>query len=183
MLSALTVPMAIASVPAGWLTVRFGYRKPAVSGILLAILGFILMISWQIDTPYLSMIPHLLLAGIGFGLVMAPITAAAINAAPASDRGTASSMVIIFRLIGMTVSVSSVATYGVQRANILSEKWLGASNEINDIIEIGMQVAERVISETFIIATVVAILGIIPILLIKNKNKGENYGRQHNERK
>jgi MFS family permease len=171
MLSALTVPMAIAAIPAGWLTVRFGYRRPALWGILIAVLGFVLMAGWRMDTPYRGMIPHLVLTGIGLGLVMTPVAASAINAAPDADRGTASSLVIIFRLVGMTISVSSVATYGVYRANQLSTLWLAGSNDLNKVVQVGMQAAEKVISETFVIAAICAILAFVPIFFLKQQNE------------
>jgi MFS family permease len=163
-LSALTVPMALASVPGGWLTTRKGYRLPAVGGMLMALAGFLLMRGWQMDTPYAVMLPHLALAGIGFGLVMAPIAAAAINAAPAGERGTASGMVIIFRLVGMTIGVSGIAAYGVQRADQLSQALVDSSSSLSQVVQAGMQVAEQVISETFIIAAGFAALSILPII-------------------
>ena len=169
MLSALTVPMAIAAIPAGWFTVRYGYRRPALVGILAAVVGFALMVGWRMDTPYQKMIPHLVLTGIGLGLVMTPVAASAINAAPDTDRGTASSLVIIFRLVGMTISVSSIATFGVYRANQLSSLWLAGSNDLNEIVQVGMQAAERVISETFVIAAIFAIMAFVPILFLKEQ--------------
>jgi MFS family permease len=171
MLSALTVPMAIAAVPAGWLTVRNGYRRPALLGILLAVVGFFLMVGWRMNTPYGQMIPHLVITGVGLGLVMTPVAASAINAAPDADRGTASSLVIIFRLIGMTVSVSSVATYGVYRANQLSTLWLNGSNDMNKIVEVGLKAAEQVISETFIVAALFAVMAFVPVFLLKQRNE------------
>ena len=169
MLSALTVPMAIAAIPAGWFTVRYGYRRPALVGILAAVVGFALMVGWRMDTPYQKMIPHLVLTGIGLGLVMTPVAASAINAAPDTDRGTASSLVIIFRLVGMTISVSSIATFGVYRANQLSSLWLAGSNDLNEIVQVGMQAAEKVISETFVIAAIFAIMAFVPILFLKEQ--------------
>ena len=167
MLSALTVPMALASIPGGWLTVRLSYRKPAVLGMLAALGGFLLMQTWKMDTTYGSMIPQLVLTGIGFGLTMAPIAAAAINAAPAAERGAASGLVIIFRLVGMTIGVSGIASYGVQRAQHLSAIMLAGSTDRNELVRVGMQVAERVISETFIIAAGFAAISIIPILWLR----------------
>ena len=175
-LSALTVPMALASIPGGWLTSRLSYRWPAITGMLLALGGFLLMHGWTMDTPYRIMLPHLLLTGIGFGLVMAPIAAAAINAAPAEERGTASGLVIIFRLVGMTIGVSGIASYGVQRAEHLSRALVDSSTTLVEIVQIGMQVAEQVISETFWIAAAFAALSLVPIAILKsNALKGASY--------
>jgi hypothetical protein len=165
MLSGLTVPMALASIPGGWLTVRYGYRRPALLGLLLAIGGFALMSRWQMATSYLAMIPDLILTGVGLGLTMAPIAAAAINTSPTQYRGTASALVIIFRLLGMLVSVSTDATYGTQRFNYLSAKFLQTST---DLSMAGMVATEKVIQETFLIAAMVCILALIPVFLLKS---------------
>jgi len=164
MLSGLTVPMALASIPGGWLTVRYGYRRPALLGLLLAIGGFALMSRWQMTTPYKAMIPDLILTGIGLGLTMAPLAAAAINTSPTKYRGTASALVIIFRLLGMLVSVSTDATYGTQRFNYLSAKFLETST---DLVQAGMVATEKVIQETFLVAAAVCILALIPVFLLK----------------
>jgi MFS family permease len=165
MLSGLTVPMALASIPGGWLTVRYGYRRPALSGLLLATGGFILMSRWKMTTSYAAMIPDLILTGVGLGLTMAPLAAAAINTSPAKYRGTASALVIIFRLLGMLVSVSTDATYGTQRFNYLSDQFLKTSN---DLVLAGMTATEKVIQETFWMAAVVCILAILPMILLKS---------------
>lgn len=167
MLSALTVPMALASIPGGWLTNRYGYRLPAVAGLILAISGFLLMSRWQPDTPYAVMIPQLALAGIGFGLTLAPIATAAINTAPDSQRGTASGLVIIFRLVGMTVGVSALATYGLQRAQHLGEALLGPGADLASAVQSGMQIAAQVINETFLIAAIVCVLALLPAIYLK----------------
>jgi hypothetical protein len=98
---------------------------------------------------------------------MAPIATAAVNTAPPSQRGTASGLVIIFRLIGMTVGVSAMTTYGIQRANGLSQGLLPASASLEEIARVGTLVAERVIHETFWIAASVCFLALFPILLLK----------------
>ena len=167
MLSALTIPMAIASIPGGWFTEKKGYRWPAVFGLLLAIVGFGLMTAWQAETTYVVMIPHLVLAGIGFGFTMAPIAAAVVDASPANYRGTSSALVIVFRLVGMTVGISSITTYGLRRANSLTQKLLIDTLDLSEVVQVGMEVFEKVIRETFIIAGVIAALALIPVIRLK----------------
>jgi MFS family permease len=170
MLSALTVPLALASVPGGWLSDKLGYRVPAVVGLLLAIFGFSLMRTWQMDVSYFTMASHLILCGIGIGLTMSPIATAVVNAAPPDQRGVSSALVIIFRLMGMTVGVSSITTYGLLRADTLSGQALSAAPSLNETVRVGMEVMEQVISETFVIAGMVAALALIPALLLRNPN-------------
>jgi MFS family permease len=165
-LSALTIPMAIASVPGGWLATRLGYRWPAVVGLAAAIAGFALMSTWIASTSYLSMVPQLVLAGIGFGLTLAPIAAAAINTASASFRGSASAFVIIFRLVGMTVSVASIAAFDQLRFNRLSASLLAVNN---DLAKAGMDAITTVIHETFWMAVIICGLACVPILFLHSE--------------
>jgi MFS family permease len=169
MLSALTIPLALASVPGGWLSEKRGYRIPAALGLALAIVGFMLMKEWRADTTYFVMASHLSLGGIGIGLTMAPIAAAVVNASPPDQRGTSSALVIIFRLIGMTVGVSSITTYDLLRADALSGQLLPIAPTLDETIRVGMEVTERVISESFVIAGMVAALALIPALLLKTQ--------------
>ncbi|MDD2923167.1 MAG: MFS transporter, partial [Anaerolineales bacterium] len=179
MLSALTIPLALASVPGGWLSEKFGYRLPAILGLLLAVFGFSLMKTWEMETPYFTMASHLIVCGIGIGLTMSPIATAVVNASPPDQRGVSSALVIIFRLIGMTVGVSSVTTYGLLRADALSKRLLSAAPDLNETIRVGMEVTQQVISETFIIAGGVAVLALIPALFLRSDSY--SFAARHSE--
>jgi MFS family permease len=168
MLSALTVPLALASILGGWLSEKFGYRLPAIGGLILAIFAFLFMKNWNLGTTYDEMAMHLVLGGIGIGLTMAPVAAAVVNISPPDQRGTSSALVILFRLIGMTIGVSSITTYDLLRADVLSEKLLSATPSLNETIRVGMEVTQQVISESFVIAGVVAALALLPSLFLKN---------------
>jgi len=171
MLSTLTVPMALASVPGGWLSDRYGYRFPTLLGLSLSIIGFVFMRTWTIDTPYSTMAFHLIFGGIGIGLTMAPIAAAVVNISPADQHGTSSAMVIIFRLIGMTVGVSSITTYDLLRVDTLSRMRLSSTPTLGETVRVGMEVTEKVISETFVIAGFVALAALFLALKLRNNNR------------
>ncbi|NIS81818.1 MAG: MFS transporter [Anaerolineales bacterium] len=172
LLSALTVPMAITALPGGWLTARSGYRLPAVLGLLTAIAGFVLMTHWQLRTTYAMMAPQLVLAGVGFGLTIAPIAAAVVDAAPEGYRGTASALVIIFRLVGMTLGVSSMTTYGLHRADVLTARLLPQGADLVESVRVGMEVMVKVINETFLIAGLICALAILPVIRLGSRIKG-----------
>lgn len=167
MLSALTVPMALASIPGGLLTDRYGYRISSVIGVLVAVTGFVQMSSWTASTSYMRMAPQLIMTGIGFGLTIAPIAAAVVNASPVAYRGTSSGLVLIFRLIGMTLGVSSITTYGLQRTKDLTQALIGAGASIEESVQIGREITETVINETFIIAGLICALAVLPILRLR----------------
>jgi len=169
MLSALTVPMAFASIPGGWLSDRYGYRLPTITGLVLSVVGFALMRTWSVDTPYAVMAFHLVFGGVGIGLTMAPIAAAVVNTSPPDQHGTSSAMVIIFRLVGMTVGVSSITTYDLLRVDALSKALLSSAPTLAETVRVGMEVTEKVISETFVIAGLVALVALIPAWRLRNQ--------------
>jgi MFS family permease len=169
MLSGLTVPMALAAVPGGWISERRGYRLPSLVGLVMAVAGFILMSSWTSEVSYLTMGIHLAFTGIGLGLTMAPIAAAVINASPSEHRGTSSALVIIFRLVGMTVGVSGITTIGLRRMQILSTRLMPPDAGFDEIARVGIMVAERVITDNFWIAAAVTALALLPAVFLKWK--------------
>ena len=87
LLGTFTIPMALASIPGGMLSERFGYRLPTVLGLIIAAVGFFLGRGWTPDITQTEMGLHLALAGIGLGLTIAPIGTAVINAAAEEARG------------------------------------------------------------------------------------------------
>jgi MFS family permease len=174
-LSALTVPMALAAVPGGWLTESRGYRLPLAVGVLLAIIGFGLMSGWTQSSTYVEMVPHLMLTGVGFGLSMAPVATAVVNASPAAHRGTGSALVIVFRLIGMTVGVSGITTYALRRAEQLSQTMFSDSTDLAEVARVGSLIIEKVISETFLIAGGITALVLLAVVFLKSKRPtGDN---------
>ena len=177
-LSALTIPMALAAVPGGWLTERRGYRLPIALGVLLSITGFILMSGWTQASTYTQMVPQLILTGIGFGLSMAPVATAVVNASPAAHRGTGSALVIVFRLIGMTVGVSGITTYALRRSEQISQTLFTGGTDLPEAARLGSLIIETVISETFLIAGGITSLVLLAVLFLRSLPKiGErNHG-------
>ena len=120
LLSALTLPMALAAIPGGWLADRIGFKATTMLGMGLAGVGFLSAgLTWGEQTPNGIIALQMALTGIGLGLTISPIGTAVINAADDSQRGVASALVIIFRLVGMTLAISSLMTYALSRVNYL----------------------------------------------------------------
>jgi len=119
-LSALTAAMAISSYLGGRITERTWYRPPVVAGLVGATAAFVFMgFAWDVDTAYTTMAWQLALLGFGLGLVTAPTSAAVVDAAPPDRRGTAASLVVVLRLIGLSVGLSGLTAYGLWRFNQL----------------------------------------------------------------
>lgn len=169
LLSAMTASMAVMAYVGGRLTERFSYRPVTIAGLLAIVLGFSLMgISWQVDTASRQMVWQLVVLGTGFGLVIAPIGAAVINAAPEDQRGVASGLVIVFRLIGMSVGLSGLTAWGLHRFEELRQ-----SIDLPPITDPDFQAAlidglskitVDVLAETFLISALIAAVAVLTAL-------------------
>lgn len=168
LLSTLTIPMALAAVPGGWLSDRIGYRKTTLIGLALAILGFLAVWqTWRIDLPDAVIALEMAVIGVGLGLTFAPIGAAVINAARESERGVASALVIILRLIGMTVSVSTLTTLSLHRVSTLAVEALGGAGvDPMQAIETYANITVQVLAELGLVGALMCALACLPALLL-----------------
>jgi MFS family permease len=163
LLSALTVPMALAALPGGWLSDRIGYQRTTLIGLGIAIVGFLLI--WQTWTLELAtgvIALEMALVGVGLGLTFSPISAAVINAADDDQRGVASALVIILRLIGMTVAISSLTGLALQRVTFLASSALAGNTDPQAAINLYAQVTVQVLAEIGLVGAVICILAMIP---------------------
>ncbi len=171
-LSAMTLSMAIMAYVGGRLTERWSYRPVTIIGLLACTMGFALMgLTWAVDTQAVQMAWQLAILGIGFGLVTAPVGAAVINAAPEDQRGIAASLVIVFRLIGMSVGLSGLTAWGLNRFGALRE-----AVELPPITDPGFQDAlltsittstVTILTETFLISAFIILLAIAAAWLLR----------------
>jgi hypothetical protein len=111
----MTAAIPVGAVLGGLACQRLDYRAPALLGLLFAALAFWLMSGWdvRIGDPLLSV--HLALAGMGFGLLIAPIALAATESAGEENRGTAAAMVTANRMVGMTLGLAALTAWGSDR--------------------------------------------------------------------
>lgn len=170
-LSALTVAMAVASVVGGWLCERFGYRLPTLLGLAFIGGAFLLMgTSWQVDVGYGQMAWHLALAGAGFGLVIAPTATAVVDAVVAEQRGVASALVIVLRLMGMTIGLSALTAWGLHRFDVLGKAVLPPLTDPGYLDSL-TRITARVLRETFLISGIVSLLTLLPAAILRGRER------------
>jgi MFS family permease len=109
------VALPFGAVLGGWAVSRLSPGVLTAFGMLLAAVGFVLMTGW--DTDFLASgwasVP-LVLAGLGFGIAIAPVNAALLAATPADVHGIASALVVVARMVGMLVGISALTTVGLR---------------------------------------------------------------------
>ena len=116
----MTGVIPLASVAGGWLLPRLGARTLTVAGLLMVAVGLILCSRWElgVDDPELTL--QLLLAGVGFGLVIAPILHRALSAVGDDYRATGASLVTVSRMMGMTLGLAAMSAWGVEHFQVLT---------------------------------------------------------------
>ena len=184
LLSALTVPMALAAIPGGRLTARFGYRPPVVAGLALAVVGFALMgFTWTGYTPYPEMALHLAITGVGLGLTFSPISAAAVNTAPEDERGSVSALVIIIRLVGMTAGIAGMTTYSLHRLTAITAASTGSPVfDFDAATAVVFDATVQVVREVMLTGAAVCLVALVPALLIGRRKEIEAEAKSVAER-
>ncbi len=115
----LTAAIPVGAIIGGFVASRLGYRVPTGAGLLLSALGFYFLSGWGVDIADPIMTVHLVLAGLGFGLVIAPIASAAVDSVRAADMGTAAALLTVMRMVGMTVGLAALSSWGTSRFDVL----------------------------------------------------------------
>jgi MFS family permease len=179
LLSGLTIPMALAAIPGGWLSDRLGYRVPAAVGLGLSTLGFLLAgLTWEGDTSYWIMGAEMALVGIGLGLTISPIGTAVLNDVRESERGVASALILILRLVGMTVAISSLTIYALDRQDVLAQRKVSANISdtgqlIDASLDANFDAAVEVIGELQFIGAGVSLLALLLAILLQGGRRDE----------
>ena len=106
----LTVPMAVATMIAsplsGHLTATRGPRMPMISAGVLLVAATAPLTRLTPTTPTALLLAVYLLFGIGFGLVNAPITNAAVSGMPRAQAGVSAAITATSRQVGSSLGVA-----------------------------------------------------------------------------
>ncbi|WP_433479508.1 MFS transporter [Spirillospora sp. CA-142024] len=109
MLLPMAVPLALLAPVSGRLTARFGTRVPLTAGTAVAAAGSLSLLGAAPGGRYGALLPALLGIGIGDGLIVTAVVAAAMRAVPAEHAGLAGGFNNTARQVGTALGV---AVYG-----------------------------------------------------------------------
>jgi EmrB/QacA subfamily drug resistance transporter len=186
LLMRLTVMIPIGALVGGLIADRAGYRLTGVLGFALTGAGFVWIGLWPDEPSALQMTAALAITGIGFGIVIAPIGATVIASVGRAWVTTGSALVTVMRMVGMTVGLSALSSWGLRRFNgLMSDQPLplrtgDMSQADYDALVSSYEKAlnaalHAVYSEFFLIAAGVAFFAIVPALLF-HRGRGRGPG-------
>jgi len=162
----LTLAMAIGAIIGGLMCRQLGYRFPTIIGLILSSTGLFLMSRWTLDIAEPDLTLHLIIAGLGFGLVISPIATAAINSVTESEYGIASALVMGTRMIGMVIGLAFMNMLGMGHFHVTA-----ADISIDEFAEELTPFALGLFQDFFLAAAIVCLIAIIPALWMKGKQQ------------
>jgi len=101
--------LSIVAPVGGFLSDKIGARWIASSGLLIASAGYFAFSYLQADWTWHDVVWRSAVVSLGFGLFQSPNSSSALNSAPLSDRGIASSMIAFMRNLGFVAGISLAA--------------------------------------------------------------------------
>ncbi|MEH6525075.1 MAG: MFS transporter [Sneathiella sp.] len=109
-LLACVAAFPILSIPVGRLADLFGARNLVLGGLAFATLGMFWVAIATVAESYLSLLPGLIIWGVGMPFCYAPTLRAMANSVPAEKQGEVSGIGVTSRLLGGTLGVALSST-------------------------------------------------------------------------
>ena len=116
----LTVAIPAGAIIGGLLLRRLGSRQVTTVGLLFVVLGLWLVSRWDLGVGDPQLTWHLAASGFGFGLVVAPLTAKALDSVAEDYRSTVAALVVVSRMLGMTLGVAALSAWGVEQFQVFT---------------------------------------------------------------
>ena len=168
----LTAAIPVGAVVGGYILRWTGVREVCITGLALMGAGLLFMSGWETDVGEFRLTMPLVAAGLGFGLVIPPISVSALSAAPSHYWGAAASLVTASRMVGMALGLAALSAWGIERFySLTADVDLGSNFEVTEATLIGAGVT--VFQNLFMISGFLSLVAILPALLMKAEHVEE----------
>lgn len=161
----MTGTIPVFSVVGGLLLRWVDARWVTVPGLAFIAIGMFRVSGWEVDIGEPRLTLDMVIAGVGFGLVIAPLMHRAILSAPVDYRAVSASMIVVARMLGMTLGMAALSAWGINEFLAI----------FDDTITLPAAQRQEVISTLsldlfqsfFRAAGIIAILAIVPASLMR----------------
>ena len=110
----LTGMIPVGALLGGVILGRLGALPVTVAGLVLAAAGLLLVSTWDLEVRDPALTLHLAVAGLGFGLVIAPLMTKVMESVSEEYWTTAAGLAVVARMLGMTLGLSALSAWGVE---------------------------------------------------------------------
>jgi len=97
---------------------------------------FLLLAGWGVSEPRARAYAELAVMGLGFGVVIAPLAASALDATRRREHGLVSSLVVAARTVGMLAALSALTAFGLHRFYQLLPPAPGGDLSLHDRLQV-----------------------------------------------
>jgi MFS family permease len=102
----MTLLIIVVAPFAGKASDRLGSRWLMAGGMTLVAASLLVFAQLQSDSSYWSLLPAMILGGVGMASTMTPMTAAALSSVPVDKSGVGSGMLNTFRQVGGALGIA-----------------------------------------------------------------------------
>ena len=164
MLMRMTAMIPLGAVLGGFAMRRMSGRSVAALGMVITAAGFVLLGFWPADVGQLRATVDLVLTGLGFGLVIPPLSAAAIGSVDRESMGTAAGLLNALRMVGITLGIAALASWSLtQRTALMAVIDFPAAMADGTLAAKTAAVELQVYHTTFFAAAAICLLALVPI--------------------
>jgi MFS family permease len=121
LLTQFLIGVPIGALVGGYAAGRLGNWITGAAGVVISAAAFLQMAGWSANELSLHLGPlrqadiALGVCGLGFGIVIAPLTAGVLALTHGESHGLATSLVVLARTMGMLVGLSALTAFGLYR--------------------------------------------------------------------
>jgi MFS family permease len=168
--------MVLGALVAGPVLRRVTARWVTLAGLLVMIVGLWQMAQWGQGMAPAALMGPLGLAGLGLGLVTTPLASAVLERVTEAERGIASSLLLVARLLGMTLGLSVLVTWALRRFNAIVSQ-VDISFTDPDAATLMAQAAvsamTTVVTDLFFVTAIVGVVALLPALLLREEPRAD----------
>jgi EmrB/QacA subfamily drug resistance transporter len=150
----MTLLIIVVAPLAGRLSDRLGSRWLMATGMTLVTIHLLLLAQLGADASFWSLLPALMIGGVGMAITMTPMTAAAMSAVPGDKAGVGSGILNTFRQVGGALGIAVMGAIVAREAQASAAAGATRVDAFLHGLHLGLYVAAAIALSGAVIAAV-----------------------------